>query len=90
MLVKLNPADLRYHYGEKMTHEDDPKLTGDLDDSYFDRNEIYEVLYLIEKVAEYNDFDDRASFHRVEDIIQILPFRKLTQKEAFHWINKHW
>ncbi|MFM2481641.1 hypothetical protein [Celerinatantimonas sp. YJH-8] len=90
MSLNLKPSDLRYHYREKATHPDDVKLHGDPDMSVFDRNEVYEVIYLIEKVAQQLDFNDKASCHRVEDIIQILPFRTLTQKYAFEWINQHW
>jgi len=69
----------------------DPKITGKLDSTIFDKKEGYEVLYLIEKMTEIWKLDDRDSRRKIEEMIyKILPSNIKRQEDVKNWIRDNW
>ena len=64
---------------------DDPKITGPLDQTLFNRKEGYEILYVINKL----NLDTVSDCETAEDLIhdELPPSEKFTQKEIFHWLK---
>jgi hypothetical protein len=68
-----------------------PKIYGRPDNTRFDCNEGFEVLYLINKIVELWDFTKIESCIKIERIIkERLPNNVNTQEEAITWIQINW
>ncbi|MCQ8182648.1 hypothetical protein NP603_16120 [Methylomonas sp. SURF-1] len=87
----INKSELNYRYSWTAIPGDNPKVTGEPDSTRFSRNEGYEVLYLINKLAEIWDFKKLASAHKIEKMIKNeLPSDIQTQKGVKDWIKANW
>ncbi|MEI6855903.1 hypothetical protein [Psychrilyobacter sp.] len=79
------------HYSWKIFEEKNPKITGKLDSTIFNKNEGYEMLYLIKKMTEIWQLDDRDSRRKIEKIIyKTLPADKKEQEEVKNWVRDNW
>jgi hypothetical protein len=68
-----------------------PKISGLLDNTKFNRNEGLEVLYLINKMIHLWDFTKIESCTKMEHIIkEKLPTTIITQEETAIWIQINW
>lgn len=71
--------------------KDSPKISGELDDTHFDKQEGNEVLFLINKISELWGFERKTSGERLEKLIKLhLPENLKVQKEIRKWINDNW
>jgi hypothetical protein len=87
----INKSDLKFSYSWTAIPGDNPKVTGEPDSTRFSRNEGYEVLYLINKLAELWKFKKLASAHKMEKMInEGLPSKIQTQKDVKDWIKDNW
>ena len=87
----INKSDLKYSYSWTAIPGDNPKVTGEPDSSRFSRHEGYEVLYLINKLAELWKLKNLASAHKMERMInESLPSNIQTQKGVKDWIKANW
>ena len=76
-MALMTKSDLEYDdYSWTAYGDDDPEVTGEPDSTLFNRNEGYEVLYLINKMAEIHMraiscliTDEEPVFHILESII---------------------
>lgn len=68
-----------------------PKISGRPDNTKFDYNEGFEVLYLVNKIVELWDFTKIESCIKIERIIrERLPNNITSQEEAITWIQINW
>jgi hypothetical protein len=89
----MKRSDLIYsdEYSWTVIDNDNPKVTGDPDKTLFNRNEGYEVLYLINKIAEINGLKQISSGQKIEKMIHDhLPSNIRSQKNVTDWIEKNW
>ena len=87
-----NKSNMIYKdYSWKTYAEGDPKVTGKLDSTIFDRKEGYEVLYLIEKMTEIWKLEGRGSRRKIEKMIyKFLPPDIKKQEEVKNWVRDNW
>ena len=84
-------SDLKFSYSWEVTPGDNPKTTGQPDSTLFNRNEGYEVLYLINRFAEIYDLCKKTSGHKIEKLIRMyLPSECISQEHVCEWIFAHW
>jgi len=86
-------TDLLYNYSWKANQENDnPRVTGFPDNILLDRNEGYEVLYLINQIAQRYNWrpDNRVAGHKVEKMLRAMPGNIRSRKEIFTWIVDNW
>lgn len=70
---------------------DDARVTGKPDSTRFNRHEGYEVLYLINALAEEWDFKNVNSCLKMEKLIrEELPSKTIIQVDVKQWIRKNW
>ena len=70
---------------------DDPRITGRPDNTLFNRHEGYEVLYLVNKLAELWDLKVVSSCQKMERMIrQHLPSDTRSQANVQTWIHANW
>ncbi len=81
MGITIRPSDLYYKYPKDVANRDKPKFTGKPDAEPFNRDDLYEVIPLLEAVMDALGTDDAAVLHRLEDImIRELP-RFITRRD---------
>lgn len=70
---------------------DNARVTGKPDSTRFNRHEGYEVLYLINALAEEWDFKNVNSCLKMEKLIrEELPSKTIIQVDVKQWIRKNW
>lgn len=90
-MALLTKNDLQYTYSWTAYSGDDPKVTGSPDNTLLNRNEGYEVLYFINKLAELWDFKEKVSGKHIENMIhKKLPSNIRSQAKVKQWILDHW
>ena len=84
-------SDLKYTYKWSAINGDDPKVTGTPDSTMFSRNEGYEVIYLINKLAELWDWKNKSSCVKLEKMIkEHLPSNIRSQLNVKKWLADNW
>lgn len=89
----LQKSDLLFknEYSWNALIGDDPRITGEPDSTLFNRNEGYEVLYLINKFAEKHSLQKKPSGHKIETMIRLhLPAEIRKQENVMEWILSNW
>lgn len=91
-MIQLTKDDLQYsNYTWNIHTPNASKISGRLDDTRFNKNDGYEVLYLINKLAELWDLSKIESGKKIERIIaHKLPTHIKTQTEVATWIQMNW
>lgn len=87
----FNKSDLKYTYSWTAISGDNPRVRGEPDSTMFNRNEGYEVLYLINKLAEKWEWKQTSSCVKLEKIIkEYLPSDVRSQENVKKWLADNW
>ncbi|MCC7515071.1 MAG: hypothetical protein IT212_10325 [Bacteroidia bacterium] len=79
------------HYSWTALPGDNPKISGVPDSTLFNRNEGYEVLYLINRFMSDNNLKNVESGQKIERMIRTgLPGDVRGQKNVVEWLIKNW
>lgn len=82
--IAIRPSDLYYKYARKKATRDAPKFAGKPDLHPFDRDDLYEVIPMLEAVMNELGSSDGRVLHRAEEImIHELPGFINTREEVF-------
>lgn len=90
--MSFKKTNLQYnHYSWTALPGDNPKISGVPDSTLFNRNEGYEVLYLINKIMDSQSWVNVATGQKIEKMIRTgLPGDVRGQKNVVEWIIKNW
>lgn len=70
---------------------DDPKITGAPDNTLLNRNEGYEVLYFINKMAEIHYLKNKKDGEKIEMMLrEKVPSYLQSQGQIKWWIENNW
>ena len=84
MNIEIKPSDLYYKYARKKATRDVAKFTGKPDAHPFDRDDLYEVIPMLEAVMDALGSNDGRVLHRAEEVmIQAMPGFLRTREEVF-------
>lgn len=84
MGLLIKPTDLKYRYNENKSVRDVPRFTGKPDPAPFNRDDINEVLPMLELVMEELDTYDIRILYLLEDILNTdFPACISTREEVF-------
>ena len=88
----VNKLSLIYKsYSWENFNDKDPKITGNLDSTIFNKNQGYEMLYIIKKLTEIWKLDDRDSIRKIETMIfKFLPEDIKKQEDIKNWVRDNW
>lgn len=87
----IKSSELKYKYSWSAISGDNPKVVGEPDSTLFNRNEGYEVLYLINKLSKIWGFKEKASALKLEKMInEELPSDIRSQENVKSWLSKNW
>ena len=89
----LEKSDLLFknEYSWNALKGDDPRITGEPDSTLFNRNEGYEVLYLINKLAEKWGLSSKYDGLKMERMIKNNLLSDIrSQENVKEWIFNNW
>lgn len=87
----MQKSDLAFSYSWSAIPPDNPRVTGEPDSTLFNRNEGYEVLYLINKLAQAWDWKQKASGLKLERLLRNhLPSDVRSQANVRAWVQANW
>jgi hypothetical protein len=90
-MALITKSHLAYQYSWTAIKGDDPKISGPPDSTMFSRNEGYEVLYLINAIANEHGLKEISSAQKIEKMIkQYLPADIRSQAKVKQWIETNW
>jgi hypothetical protein len=84
MGITIKPSDLYYKYARKKATREIPKFTGKPDSLQFDRDDLYEVIPMLEAVMNQLGSTDGRVLHRAEEVmINKMPGFISTREEVY-------
>ena len=87
MAVTIIPSDLYYKYPKDTANRHETKFRGKPDSAPFNRDDLYEVVPMLEQVMNELGRDDARSLHAVEELmIRDLPRFLGTREEVFDFL----
>lgn len=91
-MALFNKTDMQYKdYQWTAYPNDNPQVTGKPDSTRFNRHEGYEVLYLINALADEWNLKLVNSCLKIEKLIrEELPSKTIIQVDVKEWIRKNW
>jgi hypothetical protein len=91
-IMNFLKSNLLYnHYSWTAMPGDNPKISGVPDSTLFNRNEGYEVLYLINKFLEKHSLSSIQAGQKVERMIRVgLPGDVRSQRNVMDWVAANW
>lgn len=90
-MALLTSSDLQYSYNETATSNDNPKLRGEPDRTFVNRQEKYEVLYFINRLAEIKGWKQKDLGLKAERLIKkYLPPNIRSRENITKWLENNW
>lgn len=87
MTVTIRPSDLHYKYPRDTARRDAPKFRGKPDPAPFNRDDLYDVLPMLERVMAELGRDDARTLHAVEEIMNMhMPRFIASREEVFDFL----
>ena len=87
MGITIKPSDLCYRYPKNVARRASPKFRGKPDPAPFDRDDLYEIIPLLEAVMDALGRDDGRTLHEVEEImVRDMPRFVVTREEVFDFL----
>ena len=84
-------GDMQYSYRWTARPEDNPNFRRGSDYMNFNREEGYEVLYVINHFLDSKNLKSAASGQKAERLIHHkLPSRVFTHTELYEWLSQRW
>jgi len=88
MPIVIRPSDLKYRYPRVVERRHLPKFRGKPDPAPFDRNDLYEIVPMLEAAMDVLGRDDAATLHLLEDLLnQDLPRFLSTRGDVFDFLT---
>lgn len=82
--IVIKPSDLYYKYRRKKTMRNLPKFAGTPDPHHFDRDDLYEVIPMLEAVMNELGSVDGRVLNRLEEVMVLeMPGFIVTREEVF-------
>ena len=87
----ITKADLQFTYSWTAIPPDDPRVTGKPDSTLLNRNEGYEVLSFIDRIATASNWTAKAPCLKTERLIKShLPGDTRSHANVWKWIVDNW
>ncbi len=87
MGITIKPSDLYYKYPKDTVHRDEEKFRGKPDPAPFNRDDLHEVIPMLERVMDMLMRDDSRTLHAVEEVlIRNMPACVASREEVFDFL----
>jgi len=88
MGIAIKPSDLYYKYPRVVERRHEGKFSGKPDPLPFNRDDLYEVIPMLELVMDELGRDDARTLHAIEEImIRTMPRWIETREEVFDFLE---
>jgi hypothetical protein len=88
MGLSINPSDLKYKYPKVVQTRFDQKFQGKDDPNPFNRDDLYDIIPVLEAVMDDLGRDDAFLLHCIEDLMnQELPRSLASRGEVFRFLS---
>lgn len=86
MAIIVNPSDFKFKYPRDVLHRHEQKFTGLPDPTPFNRDDLYEILPVMNIVMNELGSDEGAVLHLLEDLLNEMPRFITTRGEVFEYL----
>jgi hypothetical protein len=87
MGIEIKPSDLYNKYPRDVPNREKPKFRGKPDPEPFNRDDLYDVIPMLEAVMDELGRDDAQTLHFIEElIIRNLPRWIVSREEVFDFL----
>ena len=87
MTLNIKPSDLYYRYKHKKETRDLPKFRGKPDPNPFDRDDLYDVIPMLEAVMNEIGSVDGLILEKIEEtMLMTMPFFINTREQVFDFL----
>ena len=86
MDIVIKPSDLKYKYPKDIQNREEPKFSGIPDPTPFNRDDLYDVLPMMEAVMNALESSDGRVLHLLEDILNKMPGFFVTREEVYTFL----
>ena len=84
MGIIIKASDLKYKYPKDIQNREQPKFSGVPDPTPFNRDDLYDILPMMEAVMDALESDDGQVLHLLEDILGEMPRFFVTREEVYN------
>lgn len=81
MGIEIKPSDLYYKYRRNKELRGEPKFSGKPDPAPYDRDDLYDVIPMLEAVMDELNCRDAAVLHKLEELAGDTMPRFITARE---------
>lgn len=82
---------LVFEYKWSQYEKNDPRISGIPDNTEFNRNEGWEVLYIIKSLTDHLAYGVESFGNKMEEFIHSrLPLEIRSQQDTIKWIKDNW
>ena len=86
MLISVKPSDLKFKYPRDIARRDEPKFCGLPDPAPFNRDDLFEILPMLEQVLGTLENDDGRVLHLLEDLLNQMPRFIVSREEVYDFL----
>jgi len=87
MHLSIKPSDLYYKYARDSARKNDPGFRGKPDPAPFNRDDLYDVIPMLEQVMTELDRDDSRTLHTLEELMLLhMPRFVACREEVFDFL----
>ena len=88
MGISIHPSDLKYKYPKATETRFDAKFLGKDDPAPFNRDDLYDIIPVLEAVMDDLDREDARTLHFIEDLMnRDLPRSVSGRGEVFRFLS---
>jgi hypothetical protein len=88
MPLCIKPSDLKYRYPRVVETRSEIKFQGPDDPAPFNRDDLYDIIPLLEAVMDDLGREDDRALHRIEDLMNLELPRWITGRgEVFRFLS---
>ncbi|ACH39242.1 hypothetical protein Gbem_2230 [Citrifermentans bemidjiense Bem] len=88
MGISIRASDLKYRYPKVVSTRFAPKFAGSGDREPFNRDDLYDIIPVLEAAMDHLERDDATTLHFMEDLMnQDLPRFLNTRAEVFDFLT---
>ncbi|KAA0888855.1 hypothetical protein [Oryzomonas rubra] len=83
MGIVVKASDLKFKYPKDLQNREEPKFSGIPDSTPFNRDDLYDILPMMEAVMDALESSDGQVLHLLEDILNEMPRFFVTREEVY-------
>ena len=87
MSIIVKASDLKFKYPRDIANREEPKFTGLPDPAPFNRDDLYDVLPMMEAVMDDLGSQDGEVLNLLEDLLNQMPRFLTTREEVFDYLQ---